>query len=63
MDIKQASKQAKEASIRLAAVSNEIKNKALGEVANALQANKLDILSANKADLEKAEAENLASPY
>jgi len=62
MDIKQASKQAKEASIRLAAVSNEIKNKALGEVANALQANKLDILSANKADLEKAEAENLASP-
>lgn len=62
MDIKQASKQAKEASIRIAAVSNEIKNKALGEVANALQANKSDILSANKADLEKAEAENLASP-
>ncbi len=62
MDIKQASKRAQEASIRLASVSNEVKNKALGEIANALQSRKDDIISANRSDLEKAEAEKLASP-
>lgn len=62
MDIKEASKLAQEASIRIASVSNETKNKALEEIATALESRKDDIISANKADLEKAEAEKLASP-
>lgn len=62
MDIKQIAKQAKEASIRLAAVNSETKNKALGNIARALEKNKAALTSANKADLKKAEKENLAAP-
>jgi len=62
MDIKQIAKQAKAASIRLAAVSSEIKNNALGNIARALEKNTAAISSANTADLKKAEKENLAAP-
>ena len=62
MDIKQIAKKAKAASIQLAAVGSETKNKALGNIARALEKNKTDITSANTADLKKAEKENLAAP-
>ncbi len=62
MDIKQKATQAKEASIRLAAVTGEVKNKALEEIARALELRKADIVEANHADLEKAQDENLAAP-
>ena len=62
MDIKQKATEAKEASIRLAAVAGEVKNKALGEIARALDMRKADIVEANHADLKKAQDENLAAP-
>ena len=62
MDIKQTAKQAKEASIQLAATGSETKNNALGNIARALEINKAAISAANKTDLKKAEKENLAAP-
>ena len=62
MDIKDNARQAKNASIALAAVGNDVKNKALGAVAELLSARKAEIISANQEDLEKAKAENLAAP-
>ncbi|MEW6670871.1 MAG: glutamate-5-semialdehyde dehydrogenase [Thermodesulfobacteriota bacterium] len=62
MDIRQSAKQAEEASIRLAAVGSDVKNKALENIARALEKNKAAIIAANKADLKKAEKENLAAP-
>lgn len=62
MDIKDNAKQAKNASIALAAVGNDVKNKALYAVAGLLNARKAEIITANQADLEKAKAENLAAP-
>lgn len=62
MDIKDNAKQAKNASIALAAIGNDAKNKALGAVAGLLNAKKAEIITANQADLEKAKAENLAAP-
>jgi glutamate-5-semialdehyde dehydrogenase len=55
-------KRAREASIRLAALGGEVRNRALGEIARALQANEGDILAANRADLERSEKEHLAAP-
>lgn len=62
MDIKQTAIQAKEASIRLAAVRSEVKDQALAAIARALEANKNEIISANRADMERSERENLAAP-
>ena len=62
MDIKHIAKQAKAASIRLAAVPSELKNKALAEIARALHANMDAIVAANRIDLENAQRENLAAP-
>ncbi|MGD8372538.1 MAG: glutamate-5-semialdehyde dehydrogenase [Syntrophobacterales bacterium] len=62
MDIKQTAIQAKEASIRLAAVRSEMKDRALAAIARALEINKTEIISANRADMERSERENLAAP-
>jgi len=62
MDIMQIVKQAKEASLRLAAVKSDVKDKALTDIARALDTNKTAIMSANQTDLEKAAKENLAAP-
>jgi glutamate-5-semialdehyde dehydrogenase len=62
MDIKQTAIQAKEASIRLAAVRSEVKDQALAAIARALEGNKNEIISANRADMERSERENLAAP-
>ena len=47
-------KLAKQASLELASVSTELKNKALERVAQLLEANKKEIIDANKLDLESA---------
>ncbi len=62
MDIKQTAIQAQEAAIQLAAVESEVKNKALAEIARALELHKVDIVSANGADMRRSEKENLAAP-
>ncbi len=54
-DIEAKVSKAKKASITLASVGTDIKNHALEEMANALDANRQVILSANKKDLEAAE--------
>lgn len=50
----QIAKNAKEASFKLANLSSEVKNKALENVANALELNRKRLLEANLADLEIA---------
>ena len=55
MTIADIAKQAKAASILLAAVKTDIKNKALAEIAKGLKANSAEIIKANLADLAKAE--------
>lgn len=62
MDIKQIAKQAKTASIQLTAVGGEDRNRAIENIAKALEKEKTAIISANKLDLQKAESENLAAP-
>ena len=62
MDIKQTAILAQEAAIQLAAVESEVKNKALAEIARALELHKADIVSANGADMQRSEKENLAAP-
>ncbi|MCX7748784.1 MAG: glutamate-5-semialdehyde dehydrogenase [Clostridia bacterium] len=62
MRIEEMAAKAKEASINLAACSTDIKNKALDEIAKALNARKDEIIKANLEDLERSKKENLASP-
>jgi glutamate-5-semialdehyde dehydrogenase len=62
MSIAELAQAAKAASIKLAAVDTETKNKVLAEIAKALEENSAQILSANKEDLAKAQADNLAEP-
>ncbi|MFZ7120835.1 MAG: glutamate-5-semialdehyde dehydrogenase [Eubacteriaceae bacterium] len=62
MNINEEAKQAKEASIGLAASSTSLKNKALAEIGVELNNRMQDIVNANKADLERSEKENLPSP-
>lgn len=62
MDTKQRARLARQASIPMAAVSIDIKNKALERVAEELERRRADIIAANRADMEKAESENLAAP-
>lgn len=62
MDIKQICKNAGEASVKMAALSGEVKNNALLEIADALISNSKKIIEANERDLERSEKEKLASP-
>ena len=62
MNIEQKAKQAKDASIHLAAVNAAKKDEALGHIARTLLTRKDEIIHANHLDLEKAEADNLAPP-
>ncbi len=55
MDFEHIAKLAKEASLKIAALSTEIKNSALNAVADALEANTEKIFAANRADLTDAE--------
>lgn len=62
MSIEEIAVKAKSASIKLAAVSTERKDKALGKIAEALKANSERIVAANKKDLKLAEENDLAKP-
>ena len=62
MDIRQLCENAGEASVKMAALSGEVKNNALLKIADALLANSKRIVKANQNDLERSEKENLASP-
>lgn len=55
MEFIEIAKNAKEASLKLATLSTEVKNAALEAVANALEANKQKLLSANAQDLLDAQ--------
>jgi len=54
-------KKAKTASVQLAKSSNEIRNKALNNMADALEKNKNKILQANRKDVEAAKAKGVKS--
>ncbi|MBC8283728.1 MAG: glutamate-5-semialdehyde dehydrogenase [Nitrospinae bacterium] len=60
MTVSEIAKRANSAALILAHLSTEIKNQALNEMANALEANCESILSANKKDLEFADKEGIA---
>jgi glutamate-5-semialdehyde dehydrogenase len=62
MNIADTAAAAKAASIKLAAVTTDAKNKALATIATALRQNTDSIVAANKLDLAKAEQDNLAAP-
>ncbi len=54
MNFEDIAKQAKNASLEMAELTTEVKNKALLKIANALEENKSQIFEANKTDLEQA---------
>lgn len=60
--VEELAKQAQSAALQLARVATEVKNRALQEMAKALQDNVSDILAANQKDLEFAEKENIPGP-
>jgi glutamate-5-semialdehyde dehydrogenase len=62
MNISEIAQMAKSASIQLAAVETEVKNRALAEIANAIDRRSDEILSANQEDLSAAEKDRLAMP-
>lgn len=62
MNIIETAAEAKSASIRLAGVKPEVKNKALAEIAKLLKERSNSIVSANKEDVETAEKVNLSPP-
>lgn len=62
MDIRQTAARAKKAAIELAAVTTEVKNAALDQIARALEARASDVEIANQADIAEAEAQQLAAP-
>ncbi len=53
---------AKEASIRLAALKGDVKDRAIAEIARSLEQNAGRIVEANRSDLERSERERLAAP-
>ncbi|MGC8804264.1 MAG: hypothetical protein ACP5PS_10940, partial [Bacteroidales bacterium] len=61
LSVEQA-KLVKEASVQLSALTTEIKNKALQNIADALMANLPAIVEANKQDIAISQANNLAAP-
>lgn len=62
MDIIQAAKDAKKASIELSALNAEQKNKALSFIAESIVLNKNEIFEKNEIDLKRSENENLPKP-
>jgi len=62
MSITESAQAAKSASISLAAVNTELKNKALDDIAEAIRRNRDKIISANERDLAEAKKNNLAAP-
>jgi len=62
MDLYEAAKKAREASIQLAALDSDKKNEALEAIAKALDAYKLEITTANAIDIENSEKEQVAMP-
>jgi glutamate-5-semialdehyde dehydrogenase len=62
MNIRQTAMKAKEAAIRLAAVDSDLKNRALADIARALERRSAEIGAANRDDVLRAEQENLAAP-
>ena len=62
MSITEIAAEAKRASIQLAAVKADVKNKALAEIAKALKRDSEKIVSANKKDLTAAEKNSLSAP-
>ncbi len=62
MDMYEAARGAKAASIELAASSTELKNKGLEMIADLLWEKREVIIEANKADLKQSEEENLEMP-
>ena len=62
MSMIEAAKKAREASIQLAAMSAESKNKALGAIKEALAANVEAIKAANVIDVENSKKEQVAEP-
>jgi len=62
MSISETAAAAKSASILLAAVKSEVKNKALAGIAKALKSRSAEIIAANEQDLKAAEESSLAAP-
>ncbi len=62
MGINEFALQVKDASIELAAMSAERKNKALQQIAISLVERQAEIIKANREDLARSESENLAEP-
>ncbi len=62
MSVAEIAAKAKKASVELAAVKADIKNAALVEIAEALQAKADAIIAANQRDLQQAKKDNLAGP-
>lgn len=62
MSIEELARQVKEASIKLAGASAELKNTALLQIAESLQERQEEIIRANQEDLLRSEKENLAEP-
>lgn len=62
MNIYEAAKKAREASITLQAIEGEAKNKALKSIQEALKLNKQAIFDANEMDLKESEAQNVTMP-
>ncbi len=61
MSIAEIAAAARSASIQLAVVKTDVKNKALAEIAEALKQQSTEIISANKEDLTAAEKNNLSA--
>lgn len=62
MSIKQRAVDAKKASLKLAALESEVKNKALEAIANRLEERKNDVIAANREDYQRSLEENLDPP-
>lgn len=62
MSIMDAAKKARKASIQLAAMDTDTKNRALEAIMKALEENIERIKSANKVDIENSQKENIAEP-
>lgn len=62
MSVMDLARQVKAASLKLAALDGEAKNKALEYIAQALENKKNELIAANKVDLERSEKEKLAAP-
>ena len=60
--MRETAARAKEASIRLAALKGDVKDRAIAEIARSLEQNAGRIVEANRSDLERSERERLAAP-